>query len=264
MNQRALAPHATPRTRLLLASLPFLAVLLVLLLGCDVQQTVGGRPYQLHWNPSVHTPAPLIVMLGGLGESTDDLAARSGADAFADSHGLTVAYAEHPSGSWDLGTTAVNADRWSPGRPDDLTYLRGIVDDVSRRLPIDRHRVYAVGFSDGGFMAIRAVCQLPDVFAAAGSISGDYLGQPCARPTWAHLHGGSDPIVPAAGGIPAFPSWNWPGCTVACFPPVLSEAASLGVAVIPAGSHSWPRVGDGSWNLDGMTWLWARLAGARL
>ena len=146
---------------------------------------------------------------------------------------------------------------------DDVTYLRHVVSAVARQTKIDLHRVYVIGLSNGGMMALRAICDAPAVFAAAGSVAGPYLGKTCARPVWTHLHGAQDPVVPYLGGVPpgsAFlsvaPDWclcSFPNSTTE---PARFSAATVSVTIVAHGVHDWPRLKDGAWNLDGNAALW--------
>ncbi len=108
----------------------------------------------------------------------------------------------------DERSTVSSMRAWNAGyccagsTADDVTYLRHVVTAVAQRVNIDRRRVYVIGLSNGGMMALKAICDAPTVFAAAGTVAGPYLGATCARPVWLHLHDANDPIVPFYGGIP--------------------------------------------------------------
>ena len=169
-----------------------------------------------------------------------------------------------------LSTVATSERAWNAGiccggsTADDVKYLRDVVTAVERRVPIDRRRVYVIGLSNGGMMALKAVCEAPDVFAAAGSVAAPYLGSSCKRPVWLHLHAAKDPIVPYYGGRPPGSTFlrianNWCLCT---FPDSATEAQrfslqTVSVQVAEKGVHSWPRVGDNAWNFSGNAKLWA-------
>lgn len=192
----------------------------------------GGRSYVLH-APAQRTPAarPLVVALHGAAQSAVTMQKMSGLDSFADVNRLVVAYGEGVDGRWDAGSCC--ADR--PG--DDIGYLRAVVADVARRTPIDRTRVYVVGFSNGGMLAWRAVCAAPDLFAGAAVVGGALL-VPCAqaRVRVFHVHGTFDATVPLAGGV---------GFTGHTFPDSRTEAARVaaGSTVRTSwwpGGHVWP------------------------
>jgi poly(3-hydroxybutyrate) depolymerase len=169
-----------------------------------------------------------------------------------------------------LSTVTTSARAWNAGiccggsTADDVKYLRDVVTAVERRVPIDRRRVYVIGLSNGGMMALKAVCEAPDVFAAAGSVAGPYLGSSCKRPVWLHLHDAKDPIVPYYGGRPPGSAFlrvanDWCLCA---FPNSATESrrfSMLTVSVQLAGNgvHSWPLAGDGAWNFSGNARLWA-------
>jgi poly(3-hydroxybutyrate) depolymerase len=190
-------------------------------------------------------------------QSTRAVAARSVNEMHLGATGSTRA--------WNAGAACCGG-AWG----DDVTYLRHVVDRAARSVPVDRRRVYVVGLSNGGMMATRAVCEAPDVFAAAGSVAGPYLGTSCRRPIWHQVHGGNDPIVPSAGGVPPGSAYlkierNWCRCS---FPSSLTEPRRfrgwVGVTFRPAGTHSWPTLSNPSWRLDGNALLWQSVRGFRL
>lgn len=102
---------------------------------------------------------------------------------------------------------------------DDVGYLVRVVDDVASRWSVDRRRVGAAGFSNGGIMAERLACERPDVVAAASSLAGTFAGTcDVARTHVAQWHGALDKPVPLNGGT------TWVAGAERTFPP----AASLG------------------------------------
>jgi poly(3-hydroxybutyrate) depolymerase len=203
----------------------------------------------------IHAPRPLIVLLPGLGETEAQLDADAGGYRFGRADNVIVAYGHQTTDrggylSWNAGGCCEYA------AADDLGYLRQVVVDIERRTAVDTHRVYVIGMSNGGMMALRAVCQAPSVFAAAGSVAGPQLLPTCARPIWRHLHGSGDSIVPLHGGKT---TWN-----SLPFPDTTTEAARFGgfasVGIVNGAQHTWPRVGDGTWNFDGLSDIWAHIA----
>ncbi len=160
--------------------------------------------------------------------------------------------------AWNAGFCCAGASG------DDVTYLRHVVAAATRSTAVDPRRIYVVGLSNGGMMATRAICDAPDLFAAAGSVAGPYLGTRCGRPVWLHLHGGNDPVVPFNGGVPPGVAAyavraDWCHCT---FPSSATETARFGPYVAarlyPNGTHSWPTP-TSVWHLDGNAALWSML-----
>ena len=96
--------------------------------------------------------------------------------------------------------------------PDDVGFIRLIVDDVAARRNLDRSRVYATGHSNGGYMSYRLACSASDIFAAVAPVSAgspwisDFLGN--CRPTRPvpvlTLHGNADDVVPYSDGEAVF------------------------------------------------------------
>lgn len=55
---------------------------------------------------------------------------------------------------------------------DDVAYLTGLIDELEASMPIDPDRIVVVGHSNGGFMAWRLACEIPDRLAGVASLAG--------------------------------------------------------------------------------------------
>jgi len=98
---------------------------------------------------------------------------------------------------------------WSfPGSPsrrrDEFAFVGQVLDDATRRFPVDPQRLMASGFSQGGSMVWYLACRMPTRFAAFAPIAGAFwepLPQACEgpRPKLIHVHGTSDTTIPLAG-----------------------------------------------------------------
>jgi polyhydroxybutyrate depolymerase len=120
-------------------------------------------------------------------------------DALSDKFGFIVVYPDGIAGSWNDG-------RPQDVGADDVGFVRSLIADLSRRYPIDRKRVYATGFSNGGSFAQYLGCNLADEIAAIAPVSG-YLPRAVvdtchpARPiSVLQIGGTSDPVEPFGGG----------------------------------------------------------------
>jgi poly(3-hydroxybutyrate) depolymerase len=158
--------------------------------------------------------------------------------------------------AWNAGICCALALR------NDVGYLVDVVHAVEASVPVDATRVYVVGFSNGGMMALRAICSAPETFAAAGSVSGPFLGTTCEKAVWRHIAAAPDPIVPPAGGVsPGAPALgvarDWCGCD---WPSTDTERDRFGpfvsVYVSPTGGHSWPTPTSTNWAFDPERDLW--------
>ncbi|MCA9489206.1 MAG: alpha/beta fold hydrolase, partial [Myxococcales bacterium] len=55
---------------------------------------------------------------------------------------------------------------------DDVAYLTGLLDELEASMPIDPERIVVVGHSNGGFMAWRLACEIPERLAGIASLAG--------------------------------------------------------------------------------------------
>jgi polyhydroxybutyrate depolymerase len=100
----------------------------------------------------------------------------------------------------------------------EIAFIRGTIADVGTLAAIDPARIYATGFSNGGFLSYRIACEMADTFAAVAPVGG-VLRFPACEPadkiSLIHFHGLSDNVVPydASGeaGVELFASLD--GCT---------------------------------------------------
>jgi polyhydroxybutyrate depolymerase len=81
---------------------------------------------------------------------------------------------------------------------DDVRYFRELLDQLATLIPVDPARVYATGISNGGAMAHRLACELPDRIAAIATVGGENqfaaAGGACPKPVPALvIHGTADP-----------------------------------------------------------------------
>ncbi|TSD88419.1 polyhydroxybutyrate depolymerase [Mycobacterium sp. KBS0706] len=211
-------------TRRLSQALAFPVAILALLLstapgraaGTDVDATLPvdgvSRSYTLHLPPAAAggNPLPLVVVLHGGGANADSAIALTGFSAEADAEGFIVAY---PNGTGRLKPTAETAGQfsWNAGDccgaamrqdADDVGFLRALVSTIEQERAVDRHRIYAAGFSAGGMMAYRLACEAGDIFAGVAVVSGAILVPSCtpSRPVSViHIHGTDDEAVPFKG-----------------------------------------------------------------
>jgi polyhydroxybutyrate depolymerase len=128
------------------------------------------RDFRLYVAPGVPNlrAIPLLVVLHPLGYDNRWAEASMGLRAVADTEGVAVVYPNGMDKSWNAGTCCGTA---TTAKVDDVGLLVRIVERVASVRPIDRRRVFLVGYSNGGMMALRALCERPEVFAAAVSVA---------------------------------------------------------------------------------------------
>jgi polyhydroxybutyrate depolymerase len=170
----------------------------------DLHQSivVGGvtRTYVLHVPANLTGKVPLILSFHGHGGDGAGQAKLTGLDRLADARGFIVVYPDGLHRAWNdgrpqEGTTA-----------DDLGFAAALQDDLERRFPIDRSRVYATGFSNGAVFTNYLACRQADRIAAIAPVSGtlpqnDVASCKPARTVSALIVSGTDdPVMPYRGG----------------------------------------------------------------
>ncbi len=182
----------------------------------DLRVSGVRRSYCVHV-PAGHdgaTPLPVVVALHGAFSTARKFERESGFSLLADREGFLVVY---PQGigfgdlfrHWNSGHCCGKARKINL---DDVGFALAAVDDVARRNPVDRARLYVVGHSNGGMLAYRIAAERPEVVAAVAAASATIGGIPSAdEPEWTvprpkhpvpvlALHGRADESVPYEGG----------------------------------------------------------------
>ncbi|PZT69032.1 hypothetical protein DN402_17050 [Streptomyces sp. SW4] len=154
----------------------------------------GGRP-------------PLIVAFHGRGSSAEELREQSRLTADARARGMLIAFPEGLREGWGAGTRPT---RERPDPDADVRFTEALVEHLVRTERADPGRVYAVGFSNGGSMALRAAADRPGLLAGAASVSGQLPSgsaavEPTGRVPVMVVYGEDDPVRPL-GGWPSPPS----------------------------------------------------------
>jgi polyhydroxybutyrate depolymerase len=150
---------------------------------------------------------PLLVFLHGLGGSGQGLADALHLTEMADAFGFAFIAPEgmlDHSGRrfWNAGPSCCNFDDIEV---DHIAALSRWIGQATAHPRVDPQRVYLIGFSNGGFMAYRAACEMSARLAGIVSIAGAGLSDASTckpeRPlSVVQIHGDRDPIVKFDGG----------------------------------------------------------------
>ncbi|MDG1721063.1 MAG: PHB depolymerase family esterase, partial [Bacteroidia bacterium] len=191
--------------------------ILLLLIGFDfsisAQQTINRsivhqgiqRDYILYI-PAIYDGSedvPLVLNFHGYGSNANEQMFYGDFRDIADTEGFLLV---HPQGS------ILNGDQqWNVGflgnlnKTDDVGFTAALIDELANSYTINLDRVYATGFSNGGFMSFLLACQLSEKIAAVASVTGSmtpdtYDACNAQQPTpILQIHGTGDSTVPYNG-----------------------------------------------------------------
>ena len=145
---------------------------------------------------------PLVIYLHGYGWTVEQDMNYTRLYELTDTAGYIIVY---PSGTpyWNSGISD-NPDLPTPNI-DDVEFINTLIDTLSEQYSIDLYRVYACGYSNGGFMAYKLACQLSNRIAAIASVGGvmpnSLMGNcnPLRTMPVLEIHGTDDWWVPVNG-----------------------------------------------------------------
>lgn len=169
----------------------------------------GGRTrsYVLHVPARLpaEKPAPLVLVFHGGSGTGAGMERLTGFSALADREGFLVAYPDGVGRNWNDGR-GIESARAQREDVDDVGFVAALIDAIGRRHPVDPHRVYATGISNGGVFSHYLGARLASRIAAIAPVVGG-IAEPF-RPAFAPaapvavliLQGTADPLVPYAGG----------------------------------------------------------------
>jgi poly(3-hydroxybutyrate) depolymerase len=121
----------------------------------------------------------------------------------ANTFGFLVAY---PSAANNWNSGIGENPGWPTPNVNDVEFINTLIDTLSDNYNINLERIYAAGYSNGGFMAYKLACQLSERIAAIASVGGLISENTLAecnpsRPVpILHIHGTDDSWVPMEGG----------------------------------------------------------------
>lgn len=195
----------------------FLTILFFIPLLANAQQTLtetfthnGVEREYLIYIPAIadgNIAVPLLFNFHGFSMTANQMM-QFGGDMrpVADTAGFILVY---PQGTFYAGGNHWNVGSWTAGSPaDDIGFTEAMIDTISANYNIDLTRVYACGYSNGGYFSFELACRLSEKIAAIGSVCGTMSTETFASCNPSHpvpvisIHGTADNIVNYNGGSP--------------------------------------------------------------
>jgi polyhydroxybutyrate depolymerase len=180
----------------------------------SIEHQERTRSLVLHLPQRAAKARPLIVVLHGGGSSGESMEETTGLSRIADREGIVVAYPDGIGGphgfgrAWNAGHCCGMAHAMGVDDPD---FIEVLIDELASRFALDRSRIFVVGYSNGGLLALRVAGKMGDrlaglgVYAATLPGTGPIVGPvpdypPPSRAMSAILiHAVGDPRVPYWG-----------------------------------------------------------------
>ena len=165
--------------RALLATLISIIVLVVLFYGYIVIASLWGRDtiqikdqtrhYRVYVPQSYlgDEPVPVVLVFHMLTASGRTAEWLTHFNQIAEQEGFIVVYPDGYKASWAEGSHLYAADQ---EQIDDVAFVSALLDELTAQYAVDRERIYATGFSSGGFMAQRLGCDLSDRISAIATV----------------------------------------------------------------------------------------------
>ncbi|MDX2230873.1 MAG: alpha/beta fold hydrolase [Leptolyngbyaceae cyanobacterium bins.349] len=245
------------------------------------------RAYDLYVPSSYNgdRPVPLVLALHGVGGDGSTMEQQTGFNQLAERDGFIVVYPDAVNRHWHSRRNS------QPDPHNDIGFIATLIDDLSQRYSIDRRRIYATGFSNGGIMTHRLACELSDKVSAIAVVSAaipEFVSRNCQsnQPISVLLiHGTKDDAIAYAtpgGGLRSVPDTlkHWSDhnrCTSPIVQPSSAKTANVKVQTykscakqtqvtlhsIQGGGHEWPRADSKTTNattpthsFDASTVIW--------
>lgn len=146
--------------------------------------------------------APLVIYLHSYGWAAQTGMEYTQFNQIADKYDFLIAY---PSAKYNWNSGIGDNPDWGTPDKDDVGFIDAMIDILIEDYRIDAEKIFATGYSNGGFMAYKLACQLSHRIAAIASVSGVFSTStafdchPEREVPLLHIHGTNDAYVPMDG-----------------------------------------------------------------
>ncbi len=145
---------------------------------------------------------PLVIYLHSYGWNAKQGMAYTQLNKVGNENNFIIVY-PNASRNWNSGLG--DSPKWNTQDFDDVEYINKLIDSLLEQYSIDPNRIYATGYSNGGFMAYKLACQLSHRIAAIATVGGlistsvEANCYPTHPTPILHIHGTEDTYVPIEG-----------------------------------------------------------------
>ncbi|GIF26159.1 polyhydroxybutyrate depolymerase [Actinoplanes tereljensis] len=143
--------------------------------------------------------AALVVVLHGAAGTGRQAAKSYEWDDAATAGGFVAVFPDGVRRTWNASPDCCGVA--ARDQVDDVAFIKALVAEVSRSIPIDPARVFATGISNGALLTFRLACETT-LFAAIAPVAGTMIN-PCVAPaplSVLQIHGKDDQTIPYGGG----------------------------------------------------------------
>ncbi|MDO5670202.1 MAG: PHB depolymerase family esterase [Corynebacterium sp.] len=169
-------------------------------IGSDQETVTGelnGRSYRVSTPDGFHRgkPWPVVFAFHGWRESAERMEQISGLNQAQ----TIVVYPDGVEQAWAPAPYATTSSE------EDLAFITALIERIDDDYPVDRTRLFATGFSNGGGFAAYLGCRMPETFRAVAPVGAAYyekIHADCAAEPVARLdvHGTNDRTISYYGG----------------------------------------------------------------
>ena len=146
---------------------------------------------------------PLVIYLHGYDCTAQEGMNYTKLNEVADTSGFIVVYPSGGITNWNSGMG--DNPFWPTDNVNDVGFISKLIDAILCDYDIDLNRVYACGYSNGGFMSYKLACELSNRIAAIASVGGvlsigtEQNCNPLFTMPVLQIHGTADHKVPING-----------------------------------------------------------------
>lgn len=241
--------------------------------------------FPFSYQPGQHLP--LVFVMHGYTQDANITMGFSGFNQIAETNNFIAVYPDGVGNAWNIQAAVPGAST-----ADDIGFINALLDSMIQWYQIDPARVYACGFSAGGYMSHQLACASSERFAAIASVAGTmtstaYSNCNPSRPVPVmQIHGTNDLIVPYNGLLgnlsvnDVINFWknnnDCPGtATVTSLPDVINEGSNVEQSLwspcgenteiqllkVNNGGHTWPGapfsgIGNTNRDIDASQVIW--------